>query len=191
MAQNKEQKEKYIPRLKKYYEEVVRKRLMEKMGYTNIYEVPKLEKIVVHMCVGKATEDPKLLDEAVNYLTIITGQKPLIIKAKKSVSAFGLRKGKPIACKVTLRRDRMYDFFDKLITFALPRIRDFDGMDPNSFDGRGNYCFGVEEQTIFPEIKPDDVKNIMGMDIIICTTAKTDDEARELLREMGFPFRRE
>ena len=178
----------YIPRLKqKYFQEVVPK-LMEKWGYKNLLEVPRLKKIVVNMGVGEAVADPGVIDEAMEQLALITGQKPLLRKARKSIAAFKLRKGRPIGCKVTLRGDRMYEFLDRLITFALPRVRDFRGLPRNSFDGRGNYSFGVSEQYIFPEIEYDQVKHVLGMDITLVTSAETDEEAMSLLEELGFPF---
>jgi len=183
-----ETKEKYIPRLKeKYYKEIVSS-LMRKFNYKNIMEVPKLEKIIVHVTLGEAIQNIKLLDAAERELAQITGQKPLITKSKKPIAAFKLKKGMPIGCKVTLRRDRMYEFLDRLISVALPRIRDFRGISSKSFDGRGNYSFGIKEQFIFPEIDYDKVEMIHGLDITICTTAKTDEEARELLKAFGMPY---
>ncbi|OYV03525.1 50S ribosomal protein L5 [candidate division bacterium WOR-3 4484_18] len=182
--------EKYVPRLKKLYMKKVRPELMKRMGYKNIWQVPRLAKIVINSAVGEAVRDPTYITEAEQTLAKITGQKPIIVKANRNVSAFGLRKGKPIAAKVTLRDDRMYEFLDRFITFAVPRIRDFRGFDPDSFDGRGNYSLGISEQLIFPEIKYDEVKHVIGMDITIVTTAETDDEARALLESLGFPFRR-
>ncbi len=191
MVKDKEVKEvKYVPRLReKYYEEII-PALMKKFNYKNIMEVPKLEKIIVHVTLGEAIQNIKLLDAAEKQLAQITGQKPIITKAKKPLAAFKLKKGMPIGCKVTLRREKMYEFLDRLISLALPRIRDFKGISPKSFDGRGNYSFGIKEQFIFPEIDYDKVEMIHGLDITICTTAKTDQEARELLREFGMPFRR-
>ncbi len=191
MGKDKEVKEvKYVPRLKeKYYKEIIPS-LMKKFNYKNIMEVPKLEKIIVHVTLGEAIQNIKLLDAAEKQLAQITGQKPIITKAKKPLAAFKLKKGMPIGCKVTLRREKMYEFLDRLISLALPRIRDFKGISPKSFDGRGNYSFGIKEQFIFPEIDYDKVEMIHGLDITICTTAKTDQEARELLREFGMPFRR-
>ena len=174
--------------VEKYREEVA-PALMQKFGYSNIMEVPKLEKIIVNMGVGDAIQNPKLLDAAVNDMTIITGQKPVVTKAKKSIANFKLRAGMPIGCKVTLRGQRMYHFLEKLFNIALPRVRDFRGVSPDSFDGRGNYSLGLREQLIFPEIDYDDVEKVRGMDVIIVTTAKTDEEAREFLRLMGIPFR--
>lgn len=163
---------------------------MKKFSYKSIMETPKIEKIIVNMGVGDAIHNSKLLDAAVDDLTQITGQKPIITKAKKSIAAFKLRAGAAIGCKVTLRGERMYDFFDKLISVALPRVRDFRGLSKNSFDGRGNYTIGIREQLIFPEINYDKVVKIRGMDIVIVTTAKTDEEGRELLHLLGMPFRK-
>jgi large subunit ribosomal protein L5 len=162
--------------------------MMEKFGYKNIMEVPKLEKIVINMGVGKAKENAKILESAVADLTIIAGQKPIITKAKKSVANFKLREDMPIGCKVTLRKAQMFQFADKLINIALPRVRDFRGVSDKSFDGRGNYSLGIKEQLIFPEIEYDKIDAIRGMDIVFVTTAKTDEEARELLRFLGMPF---
>lgn len=177
-----------IPRLQEVYNEQVIPKMMEKFGYKNIMEVPKLEKIVINMGVGKAKENAKILESAVADLTIIAGQKPIITKAKKSVANFKLREGMPIGCKVTLRKAQMFQFADKLINIALPRVRDFRGVSDKSFDGRGNYSLGIKEQLIFPEIEYDKVDAIRGMDIVFVTTAKTDEEARELLRFLGMPF---
>jgi len=161
---------------------------MEKFQYKNIMEVPKLEKIVLNMGLGDAKDNRKLLDSAVKELATITGQKPVVTRAKKSVANFKVREGMPVGAKVTLRGEKMYEFLDRLITIALPRVRDFRGTNPNSFDGRGNYALGIKEQLIFPEINYDEVEKLRGMDIIIVTTAKTDEEARELLKLMGMPF---
>ncbi|MEJ5227953.1 50S ribosomal protein L5 [Thermodesulfovibrio sp.] len=181
---------KYTPRLKeKYYSDII-PALMKRFNYKNIMEVPKLEKIVVHVTLGEAIQNIKLLDAAEKQLALITGQKPLITKAKKPLAAFKLKKGMPIGAKVTLRRERMYEFLDRLISLALPRIRDFRGLSKKSFDGRGNYAFGIKEQFIFPEIDYDKVEMIHGLDIIICTTAKTDEEALELLKQFGMPYRK-
>ena len=182
--------EKYVPRLKKKYQEEVVPALMKKFGYKNIMEVPKIEKIVVNMGVGEAVQNIKALENAMNDLALITGQKPSVRRAKRSEAGFKLRKGMPIGAKVTLRRDRMYDFLDRLISIALPRVRDFKGLSPRSFDGRGNYNFGLEEQTVFPEIDYDKVDKIRGMNITIVTTAETDEEAKALLEALGFPFRK-
>lgn len=175
-------------RLKDKYDQEVAKALMEKFGYKNVMEIPKIEKVVLNMGVGDAVGNPKVLDSAVGDMTIIAGQKPVITRAKKSIAAFKIREGMPLGAKVTLRGQRMYQFLDKLLNIALPRVRDFRGVSPKSFDGRGNYTMGVKEQLIFPEIEYDKVDKIRGMDIIIVTTAKTDEEARELLRLMGMPF---
>ncbi len=173
--------------LEQYKNEVIAK-LTEQFGYTTIMQVPKIDKIVVNMGVGDAIANSKLLDAAVEDLTQITGQKPLVTKAKKSIAVFKLREGMSIGAKVTLRGERMYEFLDKLISIALPRVRDFRGVNPNSFDGRGNYTIGVKEQLIFPEINYDKVLKIRGMDIVIVTTAKTDEEGRALLTYLGMPF---
>lgn len=175
--------------LKEKYLEEVRPVLMERFSYKNINQVPRLEKIVVNMGVGEGKDNPKLLEAAVRELAQITGQRPVITRAKKSVASFKLREGMAIGCKVTLRGERMYDFLNKLINVALPRVRDFRGVSPRSFDGRGNYSLGLREQIIFPEIIYDQVEKIQGMDITIVTTAETDEEARELLRLLGMPFR--
>lgn len=177
-----------MPRLKdKYVNEVV-PALKQKFQYKNIFEIPKVEKIVINMGVGDARENPKMLEAAVNDLTIITGQKPLVTKAKKSISAFKVRTGMSIGAKVTLRGNRMYEFMDKLLNVSLPRVRDFRGVSTKSFDGRGNYAMGIKEQLIFPEIDYDKVEKVRGMDIIFVTTAKTDEESRELLNLLGMPF---
>lgn len=175
-------------RLRDYYENEVVPAMMKKFSYTNKLEVPKIEKIVVNMGLGEAKENPKALEAAVNDMTIITGQKPIITKAKKSVAAFKLRAGMSIGCKVTLRAEKMYSFADRLINIALPRVRDFRGISADSFDGRGNYTLGIREQLIFPEIQYDKIDKIRGMDIVFVTTAKTDEEARELLTLFGMPF---
>ena len=162
--------------------------MTEQFGYQNPMQVPKIEKIVINMGVGEATQDKKKVDIAAGEMQQIAGQKPVIIKAKKSVAQFKLREGMPIGCKVTLRRERMYEFLDRLITIALPRVRDFRGLNPKSFDGRGNYAMGLKEQLVFPEISYDQIDKVRGMDVIFTTTANTDEEARELLRLFGFPF---
>lgn len=180
-----------MPRLLKKYNEEVKQALMEKFNYENEMQVPKLEKIVINMGVGEAKENPKALDAAVKDLATISGQKPVITRAKKSIASFKIRKGMPIGCKVTLRGRRMYEFFDKLTNIALPRVRDFQGVSPKSFDGRGNFALGIKEQLVFPEISYDDVETVRGMDIIITTTAETDEEARELLKLMGMPFKKQ
>ena len=181
--------ERYIPRLRKKYEEEVAPKLMERFGYRSPMEIPRIKKIVVNMGVGEAVQDIKQLDRAVEDLTAITGQRPEIRRAKKSEAGFKLRKGLPVGARVTLRKERMWDFLDKLISVALPRVRDFRGLNPNSFDGRGNYAFGVSEQIIFPEIDYDKVDRIRGMDVIIETSAETDEEARYLLALLGLPIR--
>src|SRR5579884_1858293 len=178
----------YTPRLKADYEDRIVKAMTERFGYTNRFEVPRLEKIVINMGVGEATQDKKKVETAAAEMQAISGQKPVITKAKKSIAQFKLREGMPIGCKVTLRRERMYEFLDRLVTIALPRVRDFRGLNPRSFDGRGNYALGLKEQIIFPEINYDQIDKVRGMDIIITTTAKTDEEARELLRLFNFPF---
>ncbi len=180
---------KYIPRLRKKYEEEVAPKLMERFGYKSPMQIPRIKKIVVNMGVGEAVQDIKQLDKAVEDLTLITGQRPEIRRAKKSEAGFKLRKGLPVGARVTLRKERMWDFLDKLISVALPRVRDFRGLNPKSFDGRGNYAFGVKEQIIFPEIDYDKVDRIRGMDIIIETTAETDEEAKYLLALLGLPIR--
>ena len=178
-----------MPRLQEVYNEQVIPKMMEKFGYKNIMEVPKLEKIVINMGVGKAKENAKILESAVSDLTIIAGQKPIITKAKKSVANFKLREDMPIGCKVTLRKAQMFQFADKLINIALPRVRDFRGVSDKSFDGRGNYSLGIKEQLIFPEIEYDKIDAIRGMDIVFVTTAKTDEEGIALLDELGMPFK--
>lgn len=177
-----------VPRLKEKYENEVVKALMEKFGYKNIMEVPKLEKIVINMGVGEAKDNAKVLESAIADLQLITGQKPVITRAKKSIANFKIRQNMPIGCKVTLRKQRMFEFADKLINIALPRVRDFRGVSDKSFDGRGNYSLGIREQLIFPEVEYDKIDKVRGMDIIFVTTAKTDEEARELLRFLGMPF---
>ena len=183
--------DKYKARMQGIYEATIIKAMTEKFGYTNSLQVPRLEKIVINMGVGEATQDKKKVEIAAAEMELIAGQKPVITKAKKSIAQFKLREGMPIGCKVTLRRERMYEFLDRLITIALPRVRDFRGLNPKSFDGRGNYAMGLKEQIIFPEISYDQIEKVRGMDIIVTTTAKTDDEARELLRLFGFPFPQE
>jgi large subunit ribosomal protein L5 len=181
----------YKPRLKADYEDRIVKAMTEKFGYKNRLEVPKLEKIVINMGVGEATQDKKRVETAAAEMQAISGQKPVITKAKKSIAQFKLREGMPIGCKVTLRRERMYEFLDRLVTIALPRVRDFRGLNPKSFDGRGNYAMGLKEQIVFPEINYDQIDKVRGMDVIVTTTAKTDEEARELLRLFNFPFPQE
>lgn len=178
-----------MARLKETYQNTIVDAMMAKFNYSNRMEVPRLEKIVLNMGVGEAKENIKTLEAAASEMAEIAGQRPVITKAKKSVASFKIREGMPIGCKVTLRGQRMYEFFDKLINVALPRVRDFRGVSPKSFDGRGNFSMGIREQLIFPEIIYDKVEKIRGMDIIIVTTAKTDEEARELLRLYGMPFR--
>jgi len=177
-----------MSRLREKYEKEVVPALMERFGYKNIMQVPKVEKVVINIGVGEAKENPKALEAAVNDLTMIAGQKPVITRAKRSIANFKIRQGMPIGVKVTLRGERMYEFMDKLFNIALPRVRDFKGVSPNSFDGRGNYALGIKEQLIFPEIDYDKIDKIRGMDIIIVTTAKTDEEAKELLELLGMPF---
>jgi large subunit ribosomal protein L5 len=178
----------YTPRLKQDYEDRIAPAMIERFGYKNRFEVPKLEKIVINMGVGEATQDKKKVEAAAAEMQAIAGQKPVITKAKKSIAQFKLREGMPIGCKVTLRRERMFEFLDRLVTVALPRVRDFRGLNPKSFDGRGNYAMGLKEQIVFPEINYDQIDKVRGMDIIVTTTAKTDEEARELLRLFNFPF---
>ena len=175
--------------LREQYEKEVVPALMKKFGYKSVMQVPKLDKIVINIGLGDTRENPKLLENAMNDLSQITGQKPIVTKARKSIAAFKIREGMSIGCKVTLRRDKMYDFAYKLMNVALPRVRDFRGVSSNSFDGRGNYTLGIKEQLIFPEIEYDKVDKLRGMDIIFVTTANTDEEATELLRLLGMPFR--
>ena len=179
-----------MSRYKDLYKNEIVDAMTKKFGYKNVMEVPKLDKIVINMGVGEAKENAKLLENAANDMTIISGQKPVYTKAKKSIANFKLREGMPIGCKVTLRGERMYEFADRLVNLALPRVRDFRGVSAESFDGRGNYALGIKEQIIFPEIEYDKVDKVRGMDIIFVTTAKTDEEARELLRLFGMPFKR-
>ena len=180
-----------MSRLRDAYKNEIMDAMMKKFGYKNIMEVPKLEKIVVNMGVGEAKENAKLLDAAISDMELITGQKAVATKAKKSVANFKIREGMPIGCKVTLRGEKMYEFADRLINLALPRVRDFRGVNPNAFDGRGNYALGIKEQLIFPEVEYDKVDKVRGMDIIFVTTAKTDEEARELLTLFNMPFAKE
>ncbi|MEQ1944370.1 50S ribosomal protein L5 [Mesorhizobium sp. VNQ89] len=177
------------PRLKKVYEEKIRQALQEQFNYGNEMEVPRLDKIVLNMGVGEATADSKKPSVAAEDLALIAGQKPVVTRARKSIAGFKVRENMPIGTKVTLRKERMYEFLDRLVTIALPRVRDFRGLNPKSFDGRGNYAMGIKEHIVFPEINYDKVDQIWGMDIIVCTTAKTDDEARALLKGFNFPFR--
>lgn len=177
-----------MTRLKELYDQEIIKKMIEKFGYKNVMQVPKLDKIVINMGVGEAKENVKVLDSAVRDLEIITGQHAVITKSRKNIANFKVREGQPIGCKVTLRGDKMYEFADRLINLALPRVRDFRGVNPNAFDGRGNYALGIKEQLIFPEIEYDKVDKVRGMDIIFVTTAKTDEEARELLSCFNMPF---
>jgi large subunit ribosomal protein L5 len=178
----------YVARLRADYDDRIVAAMIERFGYKNKLQVPRLEKIVINMGVGDATQDKKRVETAAAEMQQISGQKPVITKAKKSIAQFKLREGMPIGCKVTLRRERMYEFLDRLVTVALPRVRDFRGLNPRSFDGRGNYALGLKEQIIFPEVNYDQIDKVRGMDVIITTTAKTDEEARELLRLFNFPF---
>ena len=179
----------YTPRMRKHYEEVVRPAMIEEFGYKNPMEVPNIEKIVLNMGVGEAVNDTKKVTVAAADLALIAGQKPVITRARNAISTFKVRENMPIGAKVTLRKIRMYEFIDRLVTIALPRIRDFRGLNPKSFDGRGNFAMGIKEHLVFPEIDYDKAESVLGMDIIVCTTAKTDDEARALLRAYNFPFR--
>jgi large subunit ribosomal protein L5 len=180
---------KYEPRMKSRYNSEIKAKLKEEFGYTNPMQVPRLEKIVINMGVGEATADSKKLKSAMDALTAIAGQKPVATKARKSIAAFKLREGMSIGAKVTLRADRMYEFMDRLVTIALPRVKDFRGLNGKSFDGRGNYAMGIKEHIVFPEINYDQIEQMWGMDIVVCTTAKTDDEAKALLKQFDFPFR--
>ena len=180
---------KYEPRLKKLYNETIRKALQEEFTYANEMMIPRLDKVVINMGVGEATGDSKKPSVAAEDLAMIAGQKPVVTRARTSIAGFKVREGMPIGAKVTLRQDRMYDFIDRLVTIALPRVRDFRGLNPKSFDGRGNFAMGVKEHIVFPEINYDKVDQIWGMDIIVCTTARSDDEARALLKALNFPFR--
>jgi large subunit ribosomal protein L5 len=179
----------YTPRMRKHYEDVVRPKLIEEFGYKNAMQVPKIDKIVLNMGVGESTGDSKKATVAAADLALIAGQKPVITKARKAISQFKVRENMPIGCKVTLRKSRMYEFLDRLVTIALPRVRDFRGLNPKSFDGRGNYALGIKEHIVFPEINYDKAEAMWGMDVVITTTAKTDEEARALLRHFNFPFR--
>ena len=178
----------YEPRMKTIYREQIRSTMKEQFGYSNEMQIPKLDKIVVNMGIGEAVADSKKAASAMKDLAAITGQKPQATKARQSIASFKLREGMVIGAKVTLRKDRMYEFLDRLITIALPRVKDFRGLKPTSFDGRGNYAMGLREHIVFPEINYDQIDQVWGMDIVVCTTAKTDDEARALLREFQFPF---
>ena len=177
-----------MPRLRDHYNNVINPAMKEQFGYANAMLVPKLEKIVLNMGVGEASQDRKKIEGAVSDMTLISGQKPIVTRAKKSIATYKLRDGMIVGCKVTLRRDRMFEFLDRLVTIALPRVRDFRGLSTKSFDGRGNYALGITEQIIFPEIDYDQVDQIRGMDIVICTSAKNDDEARELLKQFNMPI---
>ena len=181
--------ETYIPRLKQQYQDVLRRELIKEFGYENPMQVPRLDKVVLNMGVGEGINDSKKVNAAAADLALIAGQKPVITRARKSIATFKLREGMPIGAKVTLRQNRMYEFVDRLVNIALPRVRDFRGLNPKSFDGRGNYAIGLKEHIIFPEINFDKVEEIWGMDIIVCTTASNDDEARALLKHLNFPFR--
>lgn len=176
------------PRLKKHYDDTVRPAMQEKFSYQNVMQMPKVEKIVINMGVGESTADSKQAQNAADELTLIAGQKAMVTRAKKSIAGFKVREDMPLGAKVTLRGAQMYEFLDRLITIALPRVRDFRGLNPKSFDGRGNFAMGIKEHIVFPEINYDKVDRIRGMDVIVCTTAETDDEARELLRAFNFPF---
>ena len=179
----------YVPRLKQHYNEVLRDSLTKEFGYANRMQVPRLDKVVLNMGVGEGVNDSKKVTAAAVDLGLIAGQKPVITRARKSIATYKLREGMPIGAKVTLRKERMYEFLDRLVNIALPRVRDFRGLNPKSFDGRGNYAMGIKEHIVFPEINYDKVDQIWGMDVIVCTTAKTDDEARALLKAFNFPFR--
>jgi large subunit ribosomal protein L5 len=179
----------YVPRLKRFYEESLREQMTKEYGYKNVMQVPRLDKVVLNMGIGEAVVDSKKVQSAADDLALIAGQKPVIAKARKSIATFKLREGMPVGVKVTLRKHRMYEFIDRLVTIALPRVRDFRGLNPKSFDGRGNFSLGIKEHIVFPEIDYDKVSDIWGMDVIVCTTAPTDEEARTLLKGFNFPFR--
>jgi large subunit ribosomal protein L5 len=179
----------YVPRLKRLNDETLREQMTKEFGYSNVMQVPRLEKVVLNMGIGEAVADSKMVESAAGDLALIAGQKPVIARARKSIATFKLREGMPVGVKVTLRKGRMYEFIDRLVTIALPRVRDFRGLNPKSFDGRGNYALGIKEHIVFPEIDYDKVSDIWGMDVIVCTTAPTDDEARTLLKGFNFPFR--
>lgn len=181
--------EAYVPRLKQHFNEVLREELTKEFGYSNVMQVPRLDKVVLNMGIGEGVADSKKVTAAAEDMARIAGQKPVIAKARKSIASFKLREGMPVGVKVTLRKDRMYEFLDRLITIALPRVRDFRGLSPKSFDGRGNFALGIKEHIVFPEIDYDKVESIWGLDVIVCTTAPTDDEARALLKGFNFPFR--
>ena len=179
----------YVPRLRTQYDETIKAELLKQFGYKNVMQLPKLDKIVLNMGVGEAVNDTKKVKAAAADLEKIAGQKPVITHARKSIAGFKVRENMPLGVKVTLRKQRMYEFLDRLVNIALPRVRDFRGLNPNAFDGRGNYAMGIKEHIIFPEISYDQIDQVWGMDIVVCTTAKTDDEARALLRAFNFPFR--
>lgn len=179
----------YVPRMQVRYQTEIKKKLREEFNYTNDMQIPALDKIVINMGVGEATADSKKLKSAIEALTVIAGQKPIATKSRKSIAQFKLREGMAIGCKVTLRRERMYEFLDRLVTVALPRVKDFRGLNGKSFDGNGNFAMGIKEHIVFPEINYDQIDQVWGMDIIVCTTARTNDEARALLKEFDFPFR--
>jgi large subunit ribosomal protein L5 len=179
----------YVPRLKQQYNEALKGELTKEFGYANPMQVPRLEKVVLNMGIGEAVGDAKKVQAAAADLGLITGQRPVITRARKSIAGFKLREGMPIGVKVTLRKNRMYEFIDRLVNIALPRVRDFRGLNAKSFDGRGNYSLGIKEHIIFPEVDYDKVEQVLGLDVVICTTAETDDEARALLRGLNFPFR--
>lgn len=181
--------EAYIPRLKKHYDDVLREELKKQFNYANPMQIPRLEKVVLNMGIGEAVNDTKKVKAAAEQLAMIAGQRPVVTRARKSIATFKVRDGMPIGAKVTLRKARMYEFLDRLVNVALPRVRDFRGLSPKSFDGRGNYALGIKEHIIFPEIDYDKVESVLGMDVIVCTTAPTDDEARALLKGFNFPFR--
>jgi large subunit ribosomal protein L5 len=184
-----EPEERVTPRLRTHFDQVIRKAMIEQFGYQNPMQVPRIDKIVLNMGVGEGVADRKKVEQAAEALTAIVGQKAIITKSRKSIATYKLRDGQPIGCKVTLRKARMYEFLDRLVNIALPRVRDFRGLNPKSFDGRGNYSLGIREHTIFPEIDYDKAQDMWGMDITVCTTAKSDDEARALLTAFNFPFR--
>ncbi len=181
--------EAYVPRLKLQYEEALRDEMTKEFGYANPMQIPRLSKVVLNMGIGEAVVDSKKVQAAADDLALIAGQKPVIVNARKSIATFKLREGMPVGVKVTLRKNRMFEFVDRLVTIALPRVRDFRGLSPNSFDGRGNFALGIKEHIVFPEIDYDKVSDIWGMDVVVCTTAPTDDEARSLLKKFNFPFR--
>ncbi len=181
--------DRYTPRLKQHYDEALREELTKEFGYANPMQVPRLDKVVLNMGIGEGVADSKKVQTAADDLALIAGQKPVIAKARKSIATYKLREGMPVGVKVTLRKNQMYDFVDRLVTIALPRVRDFRGLSPKSFDGRGNFALGIKEHIVFPEIDYDKVSDIWGMDVIVCTTAPTDDEARSLLKGFNFPFR--